>query len=777
MAGARGAQVFSSGRIPPNVRPRSCKKRAAVRKLSAPSVDSGYSLCSTDSEDQVLVINKGLDRCAALLQDILQCDGRDNAVKTHKAPFPRAPVRTAEKGKKGGTRKPPATSHPAKEKGSESAVLFNCRLPTSTPTLSPHHPATTQDVGCEVHYQSLPPGGAAHFPSAAASMAQSVPAAYSSAQAPVQPLPSAPSSGQVDVPAQIGGYKFRDSDLLQCLAAHLAQLQRSDNTGKEPAYPSEPERRTTETEETSSEEEAGTARDISCQTSFTSQKRSPERTERKIRTVKYLLGEIQALVADTGDGEALRLLSELEHSVSLLPAVVGSTNVQAEIALALQPLRSENAQLRRRLRILNQQLRDRERAARCDDDDYELTSVQSMNEALQQQLLESRRSLESLQNKTDELLKVADNQKEENQKLSQALQEKEEEILRIRQENIASSRLRTDTDDALGKVKSVQFKLETSEKENQILRITLRQRDAEVSRLRELTRTLQSSMAKLLCDLGKDGTTPRPGAPLTQATLDSYEKQLSSDQCPASTSIISYLKRLEMDQVIPSPGEEADPRATLSNGLPSDPSNEVTPSKGPMTYQRPESTITSIPPYSPQKVRTEVNSESCYGMEDEYKPDETTYLPLASSPRKANLMPPLRVMCSPPKVCSAERDVGGSVSCAKTNAFNSSRIQRSLFNGPDLDLPSKIKEPQMPPAKDPSRNPLPLFQHIKNLQVGDNHLTDQSLCDVTSGRSDWSIASFSTFTSHDEQDFRNGLATLDANIAKLQRTLQSSSRK
>lgn len=43
----------------------------------------------------------------------------------------------------------------------------------------------------------------------------------------------------------------------------------------------------------------------------------------------------------------LRLMSEVEDSVSLLPAMVGSTNIQAEIALALQPLRSENAQLRR----------------------------------------------------------------------------------------------------------------------------------------------------------------------------------------------------------------------------------------------------------------------------------------------------------------------------------------------------------------------------------------------------------------------------------------------
>lgn len=36
-------------------------------------------------------------------------------------------------------------------------------------------------------------------------------------------------------------------------------------------------------------------------------------------------------------------------------------------------------------------------------------------------------------------------------------------------------------------VKTYQYKLEATEKENQILGITLRQRDAEVNRLRELT--------------------------------------------------------------------------------------------------------------------------------------------------------------------------------------------------------------------------------------------------------------------------------------------------
>ncbi|XP_053553179.1 coiled-coil domain-containing protein 14-like, partial [Bombina bombina] len=209
------------------------------------------------------------------------------------------------------------------------------------------------------------------------------------------------------------------------------------------------------------------------------------------KSVGISQGEEEEDCQKSNDGEALRLITELEHSVSLLPAVVGSTNVHAEIALALQPLRSENAQLRRRLRILNQQLRDRERAEkalRSDDQDLELTSLQSMNETLQHQLEESHRGLESLQSKNEELLKIIDSQKEENRKFARRIQEKEQELLQIHQQNeIAATKAKLDIDETLGKIKSVEFKLEASEKENQILGITFRQRDAEVSRLRDLT--------------------------------------------------------------------------------------------------------------------------------------------------------------------------------------------------------------------------------------------------------------------------------------------------
>lgn len=50
--------------------------------------------------------------------------------------------------------------------------------------------------------------------------------------------------------------------------------------------------------------------------------------------------------------------------------------------------------------------------------------------------------------------------------------------------------------------------------------------------------------------------------------------------------------------------------------------------------------------------------------------------------------------------------------------------------------------------------------------------TGLSLCEVRSLASDWSAGSSSTFDTRDEQEFRNGLAALDASIASLQRTIK-----
>ncbi|XP_044155274.1 coiled-coil domain-containing protein 14 [Bufo gargarizans] len=824
-AGGRAGKVFSSGRLSLPVRPAACKRRTAVRKASTTSVDSGYSLCSTDSEDQVLFINRGLDRCAALLHDILQCEGKESPLKTHRMPFTRGSVRSSTmKTKKTSVRKPTTASHVYKEKGllrrtlppgqcnaevqrpglsspplivpshnldhvttqmqhlnqvspltymapsaagPEASALYNCRLPTSTPTLSPQHPANPKSSSNEGFHQTLPPGGVAHFPSSMP--ASSAFTMAGNTQTSAVHNSTVPTGYQPMHHTKLRHYEslIRDSDLLHCVATHLAGLQQGEIPLQSQAA------------ESGCESDAGAvpAREIRCQTSFNKCQKSPEKTEKKIMAVKYLLGEIKSLVEDqAGDGEATRLVAELERTVSLLPAVVGSTNVNAEIALALQPLRSENAQLRRRLRILNQQLRDRERSARTEEQNAEVTSLQSMNETLQHQLSESQKALESLQSKNEELLKVIEVQKEESRKTATIIQEREQQIVHISQENgVTTANGKKEVEDALGKMKSAQLKLEASEKENQILGITLRQRDAEITRLRELTRTLQAGMAKLLCDLGKDTPKPKPGSSLTQAALGSYDRQVQSEQCPASTSIMNYLRRLETDQVF------TDSIYSDKSLLP--PGGQVSCSKGEPSDDYmvgkslvPKSARPPVTTYSPHKPKQDLGSELCYLTSDEHRPDETMYLPLASSPCRDKYAPSLRGMCTPPEVSTDERDLD---SISQYNGHSSDKNPRlhkdSRCTARTSDRTSKAHQQdsrmEVPPPRIPSQSyPPPVLQQMRRLQVQGDPPSDHS---VFESKPDWSLCSFSTFTSHDEQDFRHGLAALDANIAKLQRTLQN----
>ncbi|KAM3916999.1 coiled-coil domain-containing protein 14 [Leptodactylus fuscus] len=828
-AGGRAGKVFSSGRLSLPVRPVTCKKRAPVRKSSVTSVDSGYSLCSTDSEDQVLDINRGLDRCAALLHDILQCDMTEKPLKPHKMPPTKGSIRSSTvKTKKTAVRKsaphvykekgplrrtlPPELCNPEVRRpcasspplilpsqnldhvttqmqhlhqvssalassapsapGPEASALYNCRLPTSTPTLSPQHPAKPQSSSNQDFHQTLPPGGVTHFPTSTPVLSSAFPMA-DNIQALVLPPSSVPAgyqaTHQANILAQLDHYKslIRDSDLLQCVANHLAQLQQSENASQNQAAAYSAESGpATESDETSGDEDdvvnALPVKDINCQTSFHKKKKSPEKTEKKIKTVKYLLGEIKTLLADQGDGAAMRLVTELEHSVSLLPMVVGSTNVHAEIALALQPLRSENAQLRRRLRILNQQLRERERSARTDEQNAEVTSLQFMNENLQHQLNESQKSLESLQS-TAKMLE------EESKKTAHVLEEKEQEIRHLKQQNeVMAASMKKEVEEAVGKMKSVQFKLEASEKENQILEITVRQNDAEITRLRELTRTLQASMAKLLCDLGKDAPNPKPDSALTQAALGSYDRQ-----CPASTSIMNYLRRLETDQVF-----------TGTDSIYSD--NPLLPTCGQVSCSKsvnidlkddyrtstahdgPRNACPPVPPYSPHKPKPEIGSESCYLTSDEPRPDETLYLPLVSSPYKAKSDASLRRMCTPPETCSMDRDPDSSCPYYKNPGVHKDSQYASSSSDPTPKAHHEDFRLQVPPPRI-SGQPFPPPPALQRRTRED----PTSDCSMFDGKPDWSICSFSTFTSHDEQEFRNGLAALDANIAKLQRTLQN----
>ncbi|NXP21306.1 CCD14 protein, partial [Scytalopus superciliaris] len=739
--------------------------------------------------------------------------------------------------------------------GSQNGTAFSYQLPTSTSALSLQlsaNPLTTQsgvpgnsanecvpEMGQPVVFPVVSAVPAAQGQSATA-LPSVIPCIAAGASIPPVPTLIPASSGREMAPSQ--EHQIKEADLIRCIQAHLALLQshemlngRTDQrchqhcpAKHDGSSGTEEEEDTSEghSEDTVSEEDelnvldVAPVRDTSTKTNcvkkvLKSRKQSPEETAHKVKTVKYLMGELRELVTDQDDSEMLRLMSEIEDCVSLLPAVVGSTNIQAEIALALQPLRSENAQLRRRLRILNQQLRKEENSEKTPGQtcNYELVSLQSLNMMLQSQLKESQKGLDSLQAKNEELLKIIESQKEENKHLAKVIQDKEEELLENKQHyDIHSTKLKIEAEEALGNVKSLQFKLEASEKENKILGITLRQRDAEVKRLRDLTRALQGSMAKLLSDLTEDNIRPKPEKALSKSLLEDHEKQMPPEPFPGSTSVMAYLKKLEMDHVL------IDTDLQFANKSGEVEMQNLAYEKFVADGSKLNSTFTEEATLFPRVLQTSLNqdaetiSDSGTVLDDQNKLDETIYIPLTSSASKKQqpgsersaVLPQSRGACKtldyhelPSSVqqygCELSKDpntldklsAGYSVKKTVENTLEvtgdkakpgGDKVQvrpKVIPSGAAKDFTDKPDQPQPGPYHSVS---MPFPSEIS--QRKGSKPTDFSCISFDlSGRSEWSASSFSTFTSRDEEDFKNSLAALDANIARLQRTLQSNIRK
>ncbi|KAK1798871.1 hypothetical protein P4O66_007149 [Electrophorus voltai] len=489
----------------------------------------------------------------------------------------------------------------------QTSTVFNCRLTTSTPALSPQTPTSVHSQvshagsGGETQHVTQHWAIATGPSGPHGSLKTAVPTAQYTASHSVAPAVQRYASVPAELPlassvfsAPQAGSVGQSSPLhTQCGARTChppptatpappprpitSQPQVDPHPPLEHASSQEQQLSSGESSEdsggcTSEEDELEgvdvmPVRDTSCQTSrdrhtvMLSQKNklpSPEKTARKVKTVKYLLGELKTLVAHQ-DSEAVRLIAEVEESVSLLPAMVGSTNVQAELALALQPLRSENVQLRRRLRILNQQLQERERAerqARPVDCNLELVSLQSLNFTLQTQLNDSHRELGSL--------------RQENQRLRQALEEKENDLQHNREQcELETSRIRMDVHEALDEMRNCQAKFEHLERENGALTQSLHQKEAEITGLQEIIRDVGSTVEHCACTIpaSYDGKSrhlqksptrntachftqteePKPSSHLSRRVLDLHESQQEGNTVSSrvSESVQIYLQTLK----------------------------------------------------------------------------------------------------------------------------------------------------------------------------------------------------------------------------------------
>nr|XP_009236734.3 coiled-coil domain-containing protein 14 isoform X4 [Pongo abelii] len=738
-SGSRPGQVLSSGRPTGPAKLTNGKKATYLRKIPHFNADSGYSIHS-DSESQAETVH-GLDGCASLLRDILRNEdsGSETAYLEN-----RSNSRSLES-KRYGSKKKRHEKHtiPLVVQKETSSSDNKKQIPNEASARSERDTSDLeQNWSLQDHYRMYSPV------------------------------------------------------IYQALCEHV-QTQMSlmnDLTSKNipngiPAVPCHAP------SHSESQATSHSSYGLCTSTPVWSPQRPP--CPPKVHSEVQTDGDSQ--FASQEDSEIQRLITEMEACISVLPTVSGNTDIQVEIALAMQPLRSENAQLRRQLRILNQQLREQQKTHKPSgavDCNLELFSLQSLNMSLQNQLEESLKSQELLQSKNEELLKVIENQKDENKKFTSIFKDKDQTILENKQQyDIEITRIKIELEEALVNVKSSQFKLETAEKENQILGITLRQRDAEVTRLRELTRTLQTSMAKLLSDLSVDSARCKPGNNLTKSLLNIHDKQLQHDPAPAHTSIMSYLNKLETSYSF-TPSE---PLSTIKNEEtiePDKPYENVLSSRGPQNSNTRGMEEVSAPGIisAVSKQDSDEGSETMALIEDDHNLDNTIYIPFArstsekKSPLSKRLSPQPQIRAATTQLVSnSGLAVSGKENKLCTPVVCSSSTKEAedapekLFRASDMkdtQLLKKIKEAigKIPAAtKEPEEQTAchgPSGCLSNSLQVKGNTVCDGSVF-TSDLMSDWSISSFSTFTSRDEQDFRNGLAALDANIARLQKSLRT----
>uniref|UniRef100_A0A8C9DL00 Coiled-coil domain containing 14 n=1 Tax=Prolemur simus TaxID=1328070 RepID=A0A8C9DL00_PROSS len=853
---SRPGQVLSSGGQAGPTKLTSGKKGTHLRKIPRFNAHSGYSVHS-DSESQAETV-QGLDGCASLLRDILRNEDSESSHNKKQIPNEASAgsqrdtsdiaqnwslqdhyrmyspiiyqalcehVQTqmslmnnlASKNSTSGI--PPVPCHSMS--GSESQVPphSNYGLCTFTPVWSPQRPPCPPVVHSEVQTD-----GDNQFASQSKTVSVNGADVLRNSFNTIPGVPcSLPKTDISAVPTfqhlglangilpQQGASK--EADLLKCFQTYMSLFQSHGKethssgqthrspTRSQPAFLATNEEKCArgQIREATSEgkglnvhvQDASIVKDVQ-------KAKNVNQTAEKVRTIKYLLGELKALVAEQEDSEIQRLVTEVEAYISVLPAVSGNTDIQVEIALAMQPLRSENAQLRRQLRILNQRLREQgktHKASGTVECNLELFSLQSLNMSLQNQLQESLKSQELLQSKNEELLKVIENQKNENKKFSNIFKDKEQTILENKQHfDMEITRINIELEEALVNVKSSQFKLETAEKENQILGITLRQRDAEVTRLRELTRTLQNSMAKLLSDLSVDSARCKPGNNLTKSLLNIHDKQLQQDPAPAHTSVMSYLHKLEANHSF----THSQPLSTIKNEEtiePDRPCENVLPSRGPQYSNTRGMEEVSMPGVisTLSKQGSDEGSETMTLIEDEHNLDNTIYIPFArSTPKKKSPLskrispqPQISVATTQPisnsgLVCEKESNLCAPVVCS-SSTMEAEDAHEKLSRTADMkdkQLLKKIKEAigKIPAATENTEEQAACHGlsacHNTSIQVKGNTVPDGSVLN-SDLMSDWSISSFSTFTSRDEQDFRNGLAALDANIARLQKSLRT----
>ncbi|KAL9958352.1 hypothetical protein ACROYT_G035357 [Oculina patagonica] len=285
----------------------------------------------------------------------------------------------------------------------------------------------------------------------------------------------------------------------------------------------------------------------------------PSSAENQARMIQYLVDELRALLGGTGDLEVDRLLNEIDDAAKLLPYLMEkdkTASTSQDIEQAVQLFKNENAQLRRKLLIAHQKLKEGslkkndDKSPRKTDLTFELAACRSVNTVLQKQLTEEKDSKEQILRDRDQLAQNLSDLQDEKRKFLQILSNKGQDQLRLKREwQQDTSKLNVENKKLKADLEAIQLSTEADKKEVNILSLSLKQKDAEIERLKELTRGLQQSLARLLSDIQQfqPNGVLKPGGMLDKAiSFEGLDKLLRSEvkQCKCYIQLIFFLRFL-----------------------------------------------------------------------------------------------------------------------------------------------------------------------------------------------------------------------------------------
>jgi CII-binding regulator of phage lambda lysogenization HflD len=224
-----------------------------------------------------------------------------------------------------------------------------------------------------------------------------------------------------------------------------------------------------------------------------------------------LLKQLQAVVVASHGSEITRLLNEICVAVRAVPtftpvmSIATSSAVGIDVELAMQPLRNENTQLRRQLRIARQQLREKDElvsAVQKPDESYQVLHLTMLVRHLEKQLEESRTEAENLRRRLELVTEECERTAREKTSALQVVARKEDEHARTLEDHVRAMR---QAQAALDVVHSEKAELERklSELREGLHKLTLQlqHKEEQNQRSHDLVRNLQESMSHLVHDL------------------------------------------------------------------------------------------------------------------------------------------------------------------------------------------------------------------------------------------------------------------------------------